>query len=582
MKTETRKFARIATVVCGSVAPFAAHAQQIDTVAESALQSAAAAAPMVAGVVQPDEESTRASANLPIVDAAQTDAQCVTDAASARSVPVSYAAPIAVPGHTDTVANMSTETAAPVVAAAQANELEWGEPRDDAAKVADVDLPSPVRPVPLEEAARMEGAPDVPHQIESSLPGARHADKVPPAKPVLLPNVQRPVHKAPVSYAAPIAVPVHAAGEERRAEVARVEGNSAEVKRAEVSGALANPAEADRALAIRTESNEAEASPSPRDDKPAAQAATAANVVEATPPRVVAQTPADGQPMRATPQRRVSYAAPVAVPTHDGTRAMSDAHGFPPSAPALPQAKPFALAHVKSSAATAPVVQMLQLPGPSVAPSPSPRADSRVASTPAALPSPPAKPPVSYAAPIAVTARADSSASAKPNAQSNAQQVAQHGAQPQAQPAQAAASTEDPQWSMPQKVAISDDRLDKMRGGFDLSSGLKVSFGISRMVVVNGNLVTTTSFNIPDISHISAQQAQQLASVNAGALVQNGPGNVVQPGALPSLSGAVIQNTLSNQQIQALTTINTTVNSLSMFKNANIGSTLSGALVRGR
>jgi hypothetical protein len=73
--------------------------------------------------------------------------------------------------------------------------------------------------------------------------------------------------------------------------------------------------------------------------------------------------------------------------------------------------------------------------------------------------------------------------------------------------------------------------------------------------------------------------------VNAGALLQNGPGNVVQGGALPSLSGAVIQNSLNNQNIQALTTINTTVNSLSMFKSFNIGTTLNSALtsaVRGR
>jgi hypothetical protein len=175
--------------------------------------------------------------------------------------------------------------------------------------------------------------------------------------------------------------------------------------------------------------------------------------------------------------------------------------------------------------------------------------------------------PVSYAAPIAVPSRGgDSSASANREAQ------------PPAQVQTAAAGKTDPNWSMPDRLAISDERLDQMRGGFDLSSGLKVSFGISRMVVVNGNLVTTTSFNIPDLANISAQQAQQLASVNAGSLVQNGPGNVVQPGALPALSGAVIQNTLNNQNIQALTTINTTVNSLSMFKNFNVGSTLGGAL----
>jgi hypothetical protein len=45
------------------------------------------------------------------------------------------------------------------------------------------------------------------------------------------------------------------------------------------------------------------------------------------------------------------------------------------------------------------------------------------------------------------------------------------------------------------------------------------------------------------------------------------------------LSGAVIQNTLSNQNIQALTTINASVNSLGFFKNMNLGATLNNALM---
>ncbi|CAB3757438.1 hypothetical protein [Paraburkholderia humisilvae] len=492
METQTYKLARIATVVCGSMAPFAAHAQQVEPIAEPATQTAGVAAGVIAASAQPDAESVRESANLPIVDATQTDAQCVTDAVNARSVPVSYAAPIAVPGHTDTVADMSTQTAAPVVAEAQANELEWGEPRADAAQLADAGVPSAAQPAPLEDAARVDGASVAPHHIEASPPRATHADEPAPAKPVLLLDVQRPVRKAPVSYAVPIAVPVHTA-----------------------QTAKANDAEP----------NAAEAAPSSR---------------------VVARTDeqTDAPTSNAAQRRHVSYAAPVAVSAHGSADAFSQTLE---AAPSFPQAKPFALAHVKSSDVAMP----------------SPRADSRDTSAPAALPAPQAKPPISYAAPIAAPSRKDSSATGNQRAQ----------------PAQAGASTEDPKWSMPEKVAISDERLDKMRGGFDLSSGLKVSFGISRMVVVNGNLVTTMSFNIPDISNINAQQAQQLASINAGALIQNGPGNVVQPGALPALSGAVIQNTLSNQQIQALTTINTTVNSLSMFKNLNIGSTLSGALI---
>ncbi|CAE6868539.1 hypothetical protein R75461_08435 [Paraburkholderia nemoris] len=137
----------------------------------------------------------------------------------------------------------------------------------------------------------------------------------------------------------------------------------------------------------------------------------------------------------------------------------------------------------------------------------------------------------------------------------------------------------DPAWASADVVAVNDNRLDTMRGGFDLPSGLVVSFGISRAAFVNGALVASTSFNIPNIAQMTPQQAQMLASANTGALIQNGLNNTVQPGALPGMTGAVIQNTLSNQQIQALTTINTTVNSLAAFKALNLGQTLNMALL---
>ena len=138
---------------------------------------------------------------------------------------------------------------------------------------------------------------------------------------------------------------------------------------------------------------------------------------------------------------------------------------------------------------------------------------------------------------------------------------------------------EDPAWASADVVAVDSDRLDSMRGGFDLPSGLVVSFGISRAAFVNGNLVASTSFNIPNIAQMTPQQAQMLANANTGALVQNGLNNTVQPGGLPALTGSVIQNSLNNQQVQALTTINTSVNSLAAFKAFNIGSTLNAALM---
>lgn len=172
------------------------------------------------------------------------------------------------------------------------------------------------------------------------------------------------------------------------------------------------------------------------------------------------------------------------------------------------------------------------------------------------------KAPLSYAAPIAVP-----QASRNETPPDRGHEV------------KARADTEDPNWSSKTTVAISEEKLDTMRGGFDVANGLKVSFGVSRMAVVNGNLVTQTSFNIPDLSNMTTQQAQAPASANIGSLLQNGGGNVAQQGAVQGLSGAVIQNTLSNQNILTLTTINTSVNSLGLFKSMNLGATLNNALM---
>jgi hypothetical protein len=151
-------------------------------------------------------------------------------------------------------------------------------------------------------------------------------------------------------------------------------------------------------------------------------------------------------------------------------------------------------------------------------------------------------------------------------------------AQPAKKPLVTKHDEEDPAWASADLVAVDTERLDNMRGGFDLPSGLVVSFGISRAAFVNGNLVSSTSFNIPNIAQMTPAQAQMLANANTGAVVQNGLNNTVQPGALPGLTGSVIQNSLNNQQVQALTTINTTVNSLAAFKAFNIGSTVNSAL----
>ena len=131
--------------------------------------------------------------------------------------------------------------------------------------------------------------------------------------------------------------------------------------------------------------------------------------------------------------------------------------------------------------------------------------------------------------------------------------------------------------------AVSEDKLDDMRGGFDVPAlaGLHISFGIDRAVYVNGDLVASASVNIPDVARMTAAQAQQLASVvNTVNLVQNGPNNVAPPDVAAGAAAAatVIQNSLNNQTLQAVTTINAAVNSLPQFRQLNLSNVLQGAL----
>lgn len=130
--------------------------------------------------------------------------------------------------------------------------------------------------------------------------------------------------------------------------------------------------------------------------------------------------------------------------------------------------------------------------------------------------------------------------------------------------------------------AVSDRRLDAMRGGFDLGNGLQASFGIERQVYVDGSLASSLSVNIPDIARMTPGQASALAAaVGAVNVVQNGPGNTFDPAMLDhAVAATVIQNSLDAQNIQSLTTISTAVNTLDEFRSINFSSSLQAALVR--
>jgi len=153
-------------------------------------------------------------------------------------------------------------------------------------------------------------------------------------------------------------------------------------------------------------------------------------------------------------------------------------------------------------------------------------------------------------------------------------------------------------------LAVNEAELDNMRGGFDMPGGpggpggpglpggpdklgrpnanteLKVSIGIERAVYINGRLSTTNGFNITNIDKLTSEQAKQLnATAGTINLVQTGSGNTFQPGPMPQVTtGTVVQNTLNNQTIKSVTTINATANSLGTFKGINTQLSLQDAL----
>ncbi|AUT63100.1 hypothetical protein [Paraburkholderia terrae] len=493
MRTETRKLAGIATMVCGSMVTFGAHAFE---------QGAPAAAPVVApDVAGAAVEPLVLRDAAPLADATDAITQAVVDALSTqkprafsddgdadgmRHAPVSYAAPIAVAtprqesaDEADSAAKQDTnDEASRVTNEAVINEALYA-----------VDASStPSSSSSPQENDVLAQRDAVEHQDAADVTAA-----VAPAAPALAQEAEAPVKPLPVSYAAPIAV------------AARKGENTEKTEKAEAPRAQ-QVEERAQAQLMRHEQLTLDATPTPPPVSPAHEAPVANERVIVKPP--------------------VSYARPIAVPVSQTAKSVQN----------------------DSTASTNTSVQTAEQP--QIKERAAPPAQAQV------------KAPLSYAAPIAVP-----QASRNDTPPDRGHEV------------KARADTEDPNWSSKTTVAISEEKLDTMRGGFDVANGLKISFGVSRMAVVNGNLVTQTSFNIPDLSNMTTQQAQSLAAANIGSLLQNGGGNIAQQGSVQGLSGAVIQNTLSNQNIQALTTINASVNSLGLFKSMNLGATLNNALM---
>lgn len=139
-------------------------------------------------------------------------------------------------------------------------------------------------------------------------------------------------------------------------------------------------------------------------------------------------------------------------------------------------------------------------------------------------------------------------------------------------------SAEEPAEWRPVDTAV----LDSARGGFTLGSGLVMSFGIERLVSINGNVVTRTSLELTDLSRLGSGSAQQTdAALSSVKLIQNGHDNIYAGTTVaPSLGSLVIQNNLNGQAIQSQTVISASVNSVSLLKTLNFQHSVGEAVAR--
>jgi hypothetical protein len=126
-------------------------------------------------------------------------------------------------------------------------------------------------------------------------------------------------------------------------------------------------------------------------------------------------------------------------------------------------------------------------------------------------------------------------------------------------------------------AAVSETLLDEARGGFELPANLRASLVLDRSAFVNGERVAHTSARVSDIASMTASEACALAQAFTTLVVQSGPANTF---SLPDLGAAstVIQNTLNDQHLVTLTTLDVQVNTLGAFREFNFQDGLGQAL----
>ncbi len=158
---------------------------------------------------------------------------------------------------------------------------------------------------------------------------------------------------------------------------------------------------------------------------------------------------------------------------------------------------------------------------------------------------------------------------------------------------------------------VANQELDTMRGGFITTSGLKVSIGIIKAVVIDNVLQTVSKLNIPQLTKqaIASNNVQTIVPTNSVTTVKSAPAGsteapvastnaVVMPGDnltpttvinsqqtdtatfVKNLGGPIlVQNSKDGAEIRNVTIIIATANSASMIRAINLSSRISQQMI---
>ncbi|CAG0977820.1 hypothetical protein [Geobacter sp.] len=127
------------------------------------------------------------------------------------------------------------------------------------------------------------------------------------------------------------------------------------------------------------------------------------------------------------------------------------------------------------------------------------------------------------------------------------------------------------------REVVSDQELDSIRGGIDMGNGFLLLFSVDQLVRVNGVLQYTTTQPVlsptgQTVSPASLQRFMDLYGSGAGTSQPGSPSN--------ALTQPLIQNSLDNQPIEVITTINAAALNLSRIRSMNISPMVTGQLIR--